>query len=58
MGDNGMRGSKVKLGSRKIDELGRIVLPYELRSKLDWNFRDEIEVCIKNDTAILKKIQK
>ena len=30
---------------RKVDELGRIVLPKELRQTLNINERDPIEIC-------------
>lgn len=40
---------------RKIDELGRIVLPRELRRTLNMNDRDPIEVFVENDTIILRK---
>lgn len=43
---------------RKVDELGRIVLPIELRRTLDIAERDPLEIYIEgNDTIILKKYQ-
>lgn len=43
---------------RKVDELGRIVLPIELRRTLDIAERDQLEIYIEgNDTIILKKYQ-
>ena len=43
---------------RKVDELGRIVLPIELRRTLDIDVRDPLEIYIEgNDTIILKKYQ-
>ena len=34
---------------RKVDELGRIVLPIELRRVLDIAERDELEIYMEND---------
>ena len=40
---------------RKVDELGRIVLPIELRRTLDIAERDALEIFVSEDTIILKK---
>ena len=40
---------------RKVDELGRIVLPIELRRSLDIDVKDPIEVYTDGDRIILKK---
>ncbi len=40
---------------RKVDELGRIVLPIELRRNLDIAERDELEIFTENDRIILQK---
>lgn len=40
---------------RKVDELGRIVLPIELRKTLMINERDALEIFTDNDTIVLKK---
>ena len=40
---------------RKVDELGRIVLPIELRRTLDIAERDELEIYLDDDKVILKK---
>lgn len=41
---------------RKLDELGRITLPIELRRNLDVNERDPLEIFVDEDTdPILKK---
>lgn len=40
---------------RKIDELGRFVLPIELRKNMGINIKDPVEVFIENDQIILKK---
>lgn len=42
---------------RKVDELGRIVLPIELRRKLDIAERDEVEIYIENSRIILQKYE-
>ena len=39
---------------RKVDELGRIVLPIELRRTLDIAERDELEIFMENDRIILQ----
>ena len=40
---------------RKVDELGRIVLPIELRRTLDIAVRDELEIYLDDDKVVLKK---
>ena len=40
---------------RKLDELGRIVLPIELRRTLDISVRDTLEIFVEEDKIILKK---
>jgi len=40
---------------RKLDELGRIVLPMELRKTLDLKVRDSIEISAEKGVIILKK---
>ena len=42
---------------RKVDELGRIVLPIELRRTLDIAERDALEIYVDNDSIILRKYQ-
>lgn len=42
---------------RKVDELGRIVLPIELRRVLDIAERDELEIFMENDRIILQKYE-
>ena len=43
---------------RKVDELGRIVLPIELRRTFDLNVKDAIEIYTDDDMIILKKFQR
>ena len=40
---------------RKVDELGRIVLPIELRKMMDINVKDSVEIFTDSDSIILKK---
>ena len=40
---------------RKVDELGRIVLPIEIRKTMDINVKDPIEIFTDSDQIILKK---
>lgn len=40
---------------RKIDELGRVVLPVELRRVLDISERDPLEIYVDGASIILKK---
>lgn len=42
---------------RKIDELGRIVIPIELRRVLDIEIKDSVEIFTEGDTIILKKYE-
>ncbi|MDD6799038.1 MAG: AbrB/MazE/SpoVT family DNA-binding domain-containing protein [Firmicutes bacterium] len=42
---------------RKIDELGRIVLPIEIRKTMGIGTRDAIEIFVDDDKIILKKYE-
>ena len=42
---------------RKLDELGRIVLPIELRRTFNIEEKDPLEIYVEGDTIILKKYQ-
>lgn len=42
---------------RRVDDLGRIVLPRELRKKLDIESRDSLEIFTEVDTIILRKYE-
>ena len=42
---------------RKVDELGRIVLPVELRRTLDIEERDSLEIYVDGPSIILTKYQ-
>lgn len=41
--------------TRKVDELGRIVLPMELRNKLHIGEKDPLEIYVDGSSIILKK---
>ncbi|OQB13157.1 MAG: Transition state regulatory protein AbrB [Firmicutes bacterium ADurb.Bin193] len=42
---------------RKVDELGRIVLPIELRRTLDIAEKDSLEIYVDGSMVILKKYE-
>ena len=42
---------------RKVDELGRIVLPIEMRRTLDIAEKDTLEIYVEGDSIILRKFQ-
>ncbi len=41
---------------RKVDELGRVVIPIELRRNLDIEVKDALEIFVDGEHIILKKI--
>lgn len=42
---------------RRLDELGRIVIPKEIRKKLEIEERDPIEILVDSRSIILKKVE-
>ncbi|MBE6568687.1 MAG: AbrB/MazE/SpoVT family DNA-binding domain-containing protein [Ruminococcaceae bacterium] len=42
---------------RKVDELGRIVLPIETRRRLELEAGDGVEIFVEKDRVILKKYE-
>jgi transcriptional pleiotropic regulator of transition state genes len=42
---------------RKVDELGRVVLPIELRRTLDIAVKDALEIYVDGNSIILKKYE-
>ena len=42
---------------RKVDELGRIVLPIEMRRTFNLAEKDAVEIYVEGDSIILKKHQ-
>ena len=43
--------------TRCIDDLGRLVVPKELRKTLHWDIKDSIEFYTEGETVVLKKYQ-
>lgn len=41
--------------TRKVDELGRVVLPIELRRGLNINIKEPLEIFVDGDRIILRK---
>lgn len=44
--------------TRHVDELGRIVLPIELRRAFHIDIKDALEIYTEDDKIILKKLQR
>lgn len=42
---------------RKVDELGRIVIPMDIRQNLDIKVKDPLEIFVEGDMVILRKYQ-
>ena len=42
---------------RRLDELGRIVLPIEMRRSFDLAEHDRVEICMEGDTIVLRKYE-
>ena len=42
---------------RKVDELGRVVLPIELRRTLNIDIKDSLEIYVENDSIVLRKYE-
>ena len=42
---------------RKVDELGRVVIPIELRRTLDIGEKDGLEIFVESDRIILRKYE-
>lgn len=40
---------------RKVDELGRVVIPIELRRNLDIDVKDALEIFVDGEHIVLKK---
>ena len=43
---------------RKVDELGRVVIPIELRTQFNIAEKDPIEIFVDGDSIVLKKYEK
>ena len=46
-----------KYATRTVDELGRIVLPYEVRETLGINAKDMLEISIVDGNIVLKPVK-
>ena len=42
---------------RNLDELGRIVIPKEVRKKLEIDVKDPMEIFIEGSAVVLKKVE-
>lgn len=42
---------------RKVDELGRVVLPIELRRNMGIDIKDSLEIFVEGDSIVLKKYE-
>lgn len=42
---------------RKVDELGRVVIPIELRNKFDIKVKDPIEIFVDSNAIVLRKYE-
>ena len=42
---------------RRVDELGRVVIPIEIRNKFNINEKDELEIYVDSSSIILKKFE-
>ncbi|MFW6016678.1 MAG: AbrB/MazE/SpoVT family DNA-binding domain-containing protein [bacterium] len=43
--------------TRKIDQLGRVVVPKELRKNLNWREEDKLEIFVSENQMVFKKYQ-
>jgi len=44
--------------TRKIDALGRVVIPRELRARLGWDIGDTLSLCCENGTLAVSLLKK
>ncbi|MBQ3414141.1 MAG: AbrB/MazE/SpoVT family DNA-binding domain-containing protein [Clostridia bacterium] len=42
---------------RKVDELGRVVIPIEIRNKFDISEKDPLEIYVDGSSIVLKKFE-
>lgn len=42
---------------RKVDELGRVVIPIEIRNKFNISEKDELEIYVDSSSIVLKKYE-
>jgi len=42
---------------RRVDELGRVVIPIEIRNKFDISEKDPIEIYVDGSSIVLRKVE-
>ena len=42
---------------KRIDELGRVVIPIELRNKLNIKEKDQVEIFVSSSSIVIKKYE-
>lgn len=42
---------------RRIDGLGRVTIPVEMRNKLDWQEKDPVSVLIEGNKVTFEKVE-
>lgn len=42
---------------RRIDELGRVVIPIEIRNKFDIKVKDPVEIFVDGSSVVIKKYE-
>ena len=55
-----MKGESVMKSTgivRRVDELGRVVIPIELRNKFNIKIKDPIEIFVDGSSIVLKKYE-
>ncbi|MCY0880101.1 MAG: AbrB/MazE/SpoVT family DNA-binding domain-containing protein [Firmicutes bacterium] len=59
MSNSRREGTRVKSTGivRRVDELGRVVLPIELRRTLNISDRDSLEIYVDGEKIVLKKYE-
>lgn len=53
--ENGVIVPPVKVGERRIDDLGRILIPKDIRKSLGINYGDVISISVSDESIILRK---
>ena len=53
--ENGVIVPPVKMGERRIDDLGRVHIPKNVRLPLDINYGDVISISVSDASIVLKK---
>ena len=53
--DNGVIVPHVKVGEKRIDDLGRIHIPKDVREPLGINYGDVLSIIVSDTSIVLKK---